>query len=145
MKPLNGFVGCGEDAHVVHPGNEVQDVATVLAFAEAIPDVFADADAKLRRVAAFVNGAGTAQAVGASFELVEDAVVLKHLFHGDGRFDGLEVNELCFGHILPWLFDCDELCSSRSEPLPNGILSSAGKISRGANLPILASPGEPLF
>jgi hypothetical protein len=47
--------------------------------------------------------------------------------------------------ILLLLFDCDELCSSRSEPLPNGILTSAGKISRGANLPILASPGEPLF
>jgi hypothetical protein len=94
MKPLNGFVGCGENAHVVHPGNEVQDVATVLAFAEAIPDVFADAHPELRRVAAFVNGTRTAQAVGAPFELVEDAIVLKHLFHGDGRFDGLEVNEL---------------------------------------------------
>jgi hypothetical protein len=47
--------------------------------------------------------------------------------------------------ILLLLFDCDELCSSRSEPLPNGILSSAGKISRGANLPILASPEGRLF
>src|SRR5674476_422913 len=44
-----------------------------------------------------------------------------------------------------WLFDCNELCGSRSEPLPNGILTSAGKISRRANLPILASPGEPKF
>src|SRR5674476_422911 len=26
-----------------------------------------------------------------------------------------------------WLFDCNELCGSRSEPLPNGILTSAGK------------------
>jgi hypothetical protein len=36
--------------------------------------------------------------------------VLKHLLHGDGRLDGFEVNELCFGHIAPMVFDCDELC-----------------------------------
>src|ERR1035437_7299408 len=145
MKPFNGLVSCCENAHVVHPGNEVQDIAAMLAFAETIPNVFADTHPELGRVAALVDRTRAAQAVAAALELFQDAVMLKHLFHGDGRFDGLEVNELCFGHILPWLFDCDELCGSRSEPLPNGILSSAGKSSRGANLPILASPGEPLF
>ena len=66
----------------------------MLAFAETIPDVFADAHPELRRVAAFVDRTRAAQAVSAALELVEEAVVLKHLFHGDGRFDGLEVNEL---------------------------------------------------
>jgi hypothetical protein len=65
----------------------------MLAFAETIPDVLAEADAELRRVAAFVDGTGAAQTVGAPFEPVKDAIVFKHLLHGDGRFDGLEVNK----------------------------------------------------
>src|ERR1035437_286781 len=51
----------------------------------------------------------------------------------------LKSTNFVFDIILPWLFDCDELCGSRSELLPNGILTSAQKISRRANLPILAS------
>jgi len=81
------------NAHVFHPGDEVEDVPAVLALAETIPDVFAYAYPKLRRVAAFVNWTRAAQAVAAPLELVQDAVVLKDLFHGDGRLDGLEVNE----------------------------------------------------
>jgi hypothetical protein len=82
------------NAHVVHLGDEVEGVAAVFALAETIPDIFADADAELRRVAAFVDRTRAAQAVTAPLELVQEAVVLKHLLHGDGRFDGLEVNEL---------------------------------------------------
>jgi hypothetical protein len=66
----------------------------MFAFRKAVPDVFAQADAELRRVAAFMDGTRPIQAVGAGLEFIEDAVVRKHLFHGDGRFDGLEVNEL---------------------------------------------------
>src|ERR1035437_10175905 len=54
-KPLDGFEGCRVDARVLHPGNEVQDVAAMFAFAETVPDVFTDAHPELRRVAAFVN------------------------------------------------------------------------------------------
>ena len=93
MEPFNGFERRRMNAHVIHPGDEVEGVAAVLALAETIPNVFADAHPKLRRVAAFVNRTRAAQAVAAPFELVQDAVVLKHLLHGDGRFDGLEVNE----------------------------------------------------
>ena len=82
------------DAHVVHPGDEVEGVAAVLALAETIPDVFADAYPELRRVAAFVDRTRAAQAVCAPLELVQEAIVFKNLLHGDGRFDGLEVNEL---------------------------------------------------
>jgi hypothetical protein len=82
------------DAHVVHPCDEVEGVAAVLALAETIPDVFADTDAELRRVAAFVDRTRAAQTVCAPLELVQEAVVFKNLLHGDGRFDGFEVNEL---------------------------------------------------
>jgi hypothetical protein len=102
------------NAHAVHSGNEVQGVAAVFAFAEAIPDVFGETHPKLRGVLAFVNGTRPAQAVSAPFELVKQAVVLKHLLHGDGRFDGLEVNELCFGHSFTPVFICGEHCGSRS-------------------------------
>ncbi len=37
-------------------------------------------------VAAFVDGTRSVQAVGAALELVHEAVVVKHLLHGDGRF-----------------------------------------------------------
>jgi len=66
----------------------------VLAFRKAVPDVLADTYPELCRVAAFVDGARAIQAVRAALVLVEDAVVVQDLFHGDGRFDGLEVNEL---------------------------------------------------
>src|ERR1035437_1592808 len=55
MKPFNGLVSCCENAHVVHPGNEVQDIAAMLAFAETIPNVFADTHPELGRVAALVD------------------------------------------------------------------------------------------
>ena len=94
VEPFDGFERRRMDAHVFHLGDEVENVAAVLALAETIPDVFADADAELRRVAAFVNRAWTTQTIRAALELVEDAVMLQDLFHGDGRLDSLEVNEL---------------------------------------------------
>ena len=65
----------------------------MLALAETIPDVFAHAYPKLRRVAALVDRARAAQAVCTPLELVQKAIVFKNLLHGDGRFDGLEVNK----------------------------------------------------
>jgi hypothetical protein len=81
------------DAHVFHLGDEVEDIAAATAFAETVPDVLADTDPELCRVAAFMDGAWTAEAVRATFEFVQNAVMLQDLFHGDGRFDGFEVNE----------------------------------------------------
>ncbi len=81
------------DAHIFHVNDEVEDVPAVLAFAETVPDVFANAHPELCRVAPFVDGARPVQTVGAALELVHETVVLKHPFHGDDRFDGLEVNE----------------------------------------------------
>jgi hypothetical protein len=81
------------NTHVIHPGDEVEDIAAVLALAKTIPNIFAYAYPKLRRVVPFVDWTRAAQAICAPLELVQDAVVLKHLLHGDGRFDGLEVNE----------------------------------------------------
>jgi len=94
------------DADTVHAGNEVECVTAVLAFGEAIPDILADTDPKLGRVVAFVNRAGTIQAVSAPFELIPKLVVREHLLHGDGCFDGSEVNELGFGHGIT---DPDEI------------------------------------
>jgi len=81
-------------AHILHLADEVEDVSAMLAFRKAVPDVLAHAHPKLRRIAAPVNRAWAVEAVGASLELIHEAVVLKHLLHGDGRFDGPEVYEL---------------------------------------------------
>ena len=86
------------NAHVVHTGDEVEGVAAMLAGAETIPDVLGGADAELRGVAPFVDRARPIQAFAGAFELVQNVVVAQQLFHGDGRFDGLEVNELGFCH-----------------------------------------------
>jgi hypothetical protein len=48
----------------------------------------------LLRFAAPVDRARAVQAIGSTLELVHEAIMLKDLFHGDGRFDGPEVNEL---------------------------------------------------
>ena len=81
------------DADIFHFGDEVQDVAAVFALAETIPNVFAEADAELRRVAALVNRTGPAEAVLTAFKPVKQTVMLEDLLHVNGRFDGLEVNE----------------------------------------------------
>lgn len=94
MKPLDGFDCRRVNAHILHPCDEVQGVAAMFALAETIPCVFADADTELSRIAAFVDRAWTAQPVSAPFEFVQETVMIEHLLHGDGRFDGSEVNEL---------------------------------------------------
>jgi len=65
----------------------------VFALAEAIPNILADTHAELCRVAAPVDRAWAVQAVAAALELVEQAIVFKHLLHSNGRFNGLEVNK----------------------------------------------------
>jgi hypothetical protein len=94
VEPFDGFERRRVDAHFFHLGDEIEDVPAVLAFLKQFQMFFADADAELRRVAAFVDGTRAVQAVGTALELVHEAVVFQHLLHGDGRFDGLEVNEL---------------------------------------------------
>src|ERR1019366_3038817 len=54
-KPFYGFDGRCMNARVLHPGDEVQDVAAVFALAETVPDVLAHAHPELGRVAALVN------------------------------------------------------------------------------------------
>src|SRR6266404_2146406 len=109
------------NAYVFHPGDEIQDVAAMFAFAETVPDILADAHPELRRVLAFVDGTRPAQAISASFEPVKQAVMLEHLLHGDGRFDGLEVNKRCFGHGYSYIgvFNCEERTAAQEiEPPP---------------------------
>jgi hypothetical protein len=60
-------------------------------------------------------------------------------------FTALKSTNFDLGIIILWLFVCEELRGSRIEPPPNEILSSARKISRWANVPILASLRENLF
>jgi len=71
------------DGRFFHFGDEVEDVPAVLAFAEAVPDVLAETHPELRWVAAFVDGARAVQAVGTALELLDEAVVRQHLFHGE--------------------------------------------------------------
>src|ERR1035437_3188778 len=92
-KPLDSFEGCRMNACVLHPGDEVQDVAAVFALAETVPDVLTDTHPELCRVAALVNRTRPIQAVSTSFEPVEQTVMLQHFLHCEGRFDGLEVNK----------------------------------------------------
>ena len=84
MKPLDGFQGGGMNAHIVHPGDEIERITAMFTFAETVPDVFTDAHPELGRVAPFVNRTRTAQVVSAPFELVDEMIVRQHLFHGDG-------------------------------------------------------------
>jgi len=93
LKPLDGFDRRRVDAHVFHSCDEVERVAAVLAFAEAVPEVFADGDPKLCGIVPFVDRTRPTEAVSAAFERVQETVMVEDLFHGDGRFDGFEVNE----------------------------------------------------
>src|ERR1035437_3611426 len=92
-KPLDGFESRRMDAHILHLGDKVQNVTAMFALAETVPNAFADAHPELRRVAAFVDWTRAGEAVSASFEPVEQTIVLQHPLHGYGRFDGLEVNK----------------------------------------------------
>src|SRR5205807_737289 len=93
MKPLDRLKGRRVDADLFHLGNEVENVAAALAFAETVPDIFADAHPKLGGIGSPMNGTRPAQAVSGFLEPVSETVVLQHLLHRDGRFYGLEVNE----------------------------------------------------
>jgi len=86
------------NGHVLLFGDEVQDVAAVLAFAEAIPEVFFGINPELRGVAAAVNRARSAQAGAGAFERVENTVVLQHVFHGDSGTNFPKIYERFFRH-----------------------------------------------
>src|SRR6202012_4493982 len=104
-EPFNGFERRRVDAHLLHLGDEIERIPAVLALGKAVPDVLADADAELRRIAALVDRARAVQAVAGAFELVEQAIVPEDLLHGDGRLDGFEVNERVFRHTyLLWFW-----------------------------------------
>ena len=81
------------DADLLNFRDEIERVSAMLALAEAIPDVLAGANAELCRIRALMDGARSVEAVPAPLELVEDTVMFQDLLHGDGRFDGPEVNE----------------------------------------------------
>ena len=80
--------------------DEVQDVAAVLAFAEAIPDVLFSINPELRGVAAAVDRAWPAQAVAGAFERVENTVVLQDVFHGDPGTNFPKIYEWFFWHRM---------------------------------------------
>ncbi len=64
------------NADVLHLGDEVQDVAAMVTFREAVPAVLTDAHPELGGVGALVDGAGTAETVITSLELINEAVML---------------------------------------------------------------------
>ena len=72
------------DGDVFHPGNEIKGVSTSFTFAEAVPDVFAQTDPKLRWIVSFVDGTRPTQTITALFEAVGEAIMLNDLFHSDG-------------------------------------------------------------
>ena len=123
------------DANFFHCGNEVEGIAAAFALAETIPDIFGATDAELGRVAALVDGTRPVQAVGAALELVHEAIMLKDLFHGDGRFDGPEVNERIFCHIGMWLI-VKNGAAHEFELHPSAILRAGKKVGRRQNLQI---------
>jgi hypothetical protein len=81
------------NAYILHPGDEIEDIAAAVAVTETVPYILTEAYTKLRGIAAFVNGTGATQAISASFEFVGETIVSKDLLHGYGRFHGLEVNK----------------------------------------------------
>jgi len=86
------------NGHVLLFGDEVQDVAAVLAFAKTVPEVFFGINPELRGIGAAVNRARPAQAVAGAFERVEDTVVFQHVFHGDSGTDFPKIYERFFRH-----------------------------------------------
>jgi hypothetical protein len=111
---------------IFHLGNEVEGVAAVLALAETIPDIFFSIHAELGFVRAFVDGAGTGQAVAAAFESVEQFVMGQHLFHGNPGTDVPEINKRFsnFGHGI-FSFE-GSLCGSGIElrPVENNTMTT---------------------
>src|SRR5712692_5770755 len=63
MEPLDGLHGRRMDGDLLHPGDKVEGVAAMFAFAETVPDVFGDTHPELCWIAAFVNRTRPAQAV----------------------------------------------------------------------------------
>ena len=138
IEPFDGLDGGAVNAHVFHPRNEIENVAAAFALAETIPDILAQAHPKLGRVLAFVDRTGTAQAVAASFESVEDVIMNEYLLHGQGCFDGPEVDKHLFGHTTP-LFELGGTRAAQDiEPIPGRILVPSGKPTRRADLPLRA-------
>ena len=100
VEPFTGFDGRFVNGQVLFFGDEVQDVATVLAFAEAIPEVFFGINPELCGVAAAVNRARPAQAVAGAFERVEHTVMLQDLFHGNSGTNFPKIYERFFRHRM---------------------------------------------
>jgi hypothetical protein len=100
IEPFTGFNGRVVNGHILFFGDEVQDVAAMLAFAEAIPDVFFGINPELRGVAAAVNRARPAQAGADAFEGVENTVVLQDVFHGDSGTNFPKIYERFFRHRM---------------------------------------------
>ena len=88
------------DGKIFHPANEVEGVATVLAFTETIPDVLFEIDAELCFVGAFMDRARAGQGMATAFEGIEQSVLCQHLLHGDPGTDVPEIDErfLFLGH-----------------------------------------------
>jgi len=57
----------------------------MLVVARTVSDILADARLELRGLLFLLNGTRTTQAVGATLELIQDAVVHDHLLHIDRR------------------------------------------------------------
>jgi hypothetical protein len=108
------------NGQIFHPANEVERIATVLALAETIPQIFFQIHPELCLVRAFVDGAWAGQVVSTAFEGVEQIVMLQHLFHRQPGTDVPEVNEwlLFFWHGV--ISFEGSLCGSGIEPRPMG-------------------------
>jgi hypothetical protein len=129
------------NAHVFHPRNEVEDIAAPFALAETIPDVFAYTDPELSGVLALMDRTASAQAISAPLEPIHEIVMIKHFLHGDGRFDGLEVNKRVSGHTAPPVDDFGTHAAQDIEPIPECILLSVEKVGRRGDLPFAATYG----
>ena len=93
VEPFNGLESRGVNAHVLDSADEVEDIASTVTFTETVPDIFTDTHAELCRVLPSMDRAGATKAISTLFEALKEAIMLEDLLHGDGRFDGLEVNK----------------------------------------------------
>jgi hypothetical protein len=96
--------GCVVNGQVFHPANEVEGVSAVFALAKAIPDVFSVSTRNWVFIGAFVDGAGTGQAMAGAFEGAEQFVMLQHLFHGDPGTDVPDQRMVSFLWAWEFLF-----------------------------------------
>ena len=92
-EPLLEEESCISEVHTFNECNEVDDVASSAATAEAVEAILVEGDSECRGILALVNRTGSRQTLSVSLKGFGELVVLKDLKHADAGFHLFEVHE----------------------------------------------------